>query len=67
MCIKIVRGAECEVQCPVQSAEIGVRLLRHRFFRQCGSTALQKTIRQSLFTIRRRFLPRSMVGRVGYN
>jgi hypothetical protein len=32
VCIKIVRGAECEVQCPVQSAEIGVRLLRHRFF-----------------------------------
>jgi len=42
--LKSVRGAEC-----------GVQSLNTEFFRQCRSTALQKTIRYSLLATRCRF------------
>jgi len=43
------------LQYQVRGAECGVQLLSTEIFRHCGGTALQKTIRQLLFAIRRRF------------
>jgi len=49
-------NAGCKVQIAMLSAEFVVRLLSAEISRQCGSTALQKTIRHSLIAIRCHFL-----------